>query len=174
MCNRSPNAGKRAAGAGRTTFGNLSEFRALEAAGAQAARCSQCGVPFCHAGLPTLEQYSRLAKLAAEGRPRRGLARSRLQQTNSPKSCGCICPQDRFAKASARSSSRSRYRDDRLQSKSISSPTPLGRGWVNGIFPPARSGPSLPDHRRRSWRLAAARAVLAARANSGDRLWERL
>lgn len=61
----------------------------------QAARCSQCGVPFCQSGCPLANNIPDWLKLAAEGRLEEAYRLS--QATNPmPEICGRICPQDRL------------------------------------------------------------------------------
>jgi glutamate synthase (NADPH/NADH) small chain len=70
------------------------DFRAADAA-AQAARCAQCGVPFCQVHCPLSNNIPDWLKLAAEGRLQEAydLAES---TNNMPEICGRICPQDRL------------------------------------------------------------------------------
>jgi glutamate synthase (NADPH/NADH) small chain len=61
----------------------------------QAARCSQCGVPFCQAHCPLDNNIPDWLKLTAEGRLEE--AYELAQATNTfPEICGRICPQDRL------------------------------------------------------------------------------
>ncbi len=70
------------------------EFIAAKAAD-QAARCSQCGVPFCQSHCPLQNNIPDWLKLTAEGRLEDAYALSAA--TNSmPEICGRICPQDRL------------------------------------------------------------------------------
>jgi glutamate synthase (NADPH/NADH) small chain len=69
-------------------------YAAVKAA-EQAARCSQCGVPFCQVHCPLQNNIPDWLKLAAEGRLEEAYALS--QSTNNmPEICGRICPQDRL------------------------------------------------------------------------------
>ncbi|RMD87537.1 MAG: NAD(P)-dependent oxidoreductase, partial [Alphaproteobacteria bacterium] len=62
---------------------------------AQAARCSQCGVPFCQIHCPLNNNIPDWLQLAAEGRWEE--AYRLASATNSmPEICGRICPQDRL------------------------------------------------------------------------------
>ena len=72
-------------------YGNYSK----KAAGAQAARCSQCGVPFCQQGCPLQNNIPDWLKLAAEDRLEEAYAVSSATN-NMPEICGRICPQDRL------------------------------------------------------------------------------
>lgn len=68
---------------------------AAQKAQAQAARCSQCGVPFCQVHCPLQNNIPDWLKLTAEGRLEEAYDVS--QATNSmPEVCGRICPQDRL------------------------------------------------------------------------------
>jgi len=86
---------KRAADARRGDFHEI--YAAFEDANAseQAARCSQCGVPFCQNHCPLTNDIPDWLRLAAEGRLKEAYALS--SSTNSmPEICGRICPQDRL------------------------------------------------------------------------------
>lgn len=66
-----------------------------EKAEAQAARCAQCGVPFCQTHCPLQNNIPDWLRLTAEGRLREAYEVSAA--TNSmPEVCGRICPQDRL------------------------------------------------------------------------------
>jgi len=70
------------------------EFIAQKAAD-QAARCAQCGVPFCQTHCPLQNNIPDWLKLTAEGRLEDAYALSAA--TNPmPEICGRICPQDRL------------------------------------------------------------------------------
>jgi glutamate synthase (NADPH/NADH) small chain len=70
------------------------EFIAQKAAD-QAARCAQCGVPFCQTHCPLQNNIPDWLKLTAEGRLEDAYALS--ASTNPmPEVCGRICPQDRL------------------------------------------------------------------------------
>jgi glutamate synthase (NADPH/NADH) small chain len=61
----------------------------------QAARCSQCGVPFCQVHCPLHNNIPDWLKLTAEGRLEEAYELSAA--TNAmPEICGRICPQDRL------------------------------------------------------------------------------
>ncbi len=65
------------------------------AAAAQAARCSQCGIPFCQVHCPVQNNIPDWLLLTAEGRLEEAYELS--QATNNfPEICGRICPQDRL------------------------------------------------------------------------------
>ena len=86
---------KRAAGARREDFAEIYRQYAEAKAAEQAARCSQCGVPFCQSHCPLHNNIPDWLKLTAEGRLREAYELS--QATNTfPEICGRICPQDRL------------------------------------------------------------------------------
>ena len=61
----------------------------------QAARCSQCGVPFCQTHCPLHNNIPDWLRMTAEGRLEEAYQLS--QATNAmPEVCGRICPQDRL------------------------------------------------------------------------------
>ncbi|MGP1397182.1 MAG: NAD(P)-dependent oxidoreductase [Inquilinaceae bacterium] len=61
----------------------------------QAARCSQCGVPFCQVHCPLHNNIPDWLKLTAEGRLEEAYEVSQATN-NMPEVCGRICPQDRL------------------------------------------------------------------------------
>ncbi|MEM7743850.1 MAG: NAD(P)-dependent oxidoreductase [Pseudomonadota bacterium] len=90
---------KRAAEKRREDFGEIYREYAAEKAAEQAARCSQCGVPFCQSHCPLHNNIPDWLKLTAEGRLKEAWEVS--QATNTfPEICGRICPQDRLCEGS--------------------------------------------------------------------------
>ncbi len=86
---------KRPADARRRDFDEIYDRFREDAAAEQAARCSQCGVPFCQIHCPLGNHIPDWLKLTAEGRLRE--AYELAQATNNiPEICGRICPQDRL------------------------------------------------------------------------------
>jgi len=86
---------KRDVEARRVDFGEIYEEFVPEAAAEQAARCSQCGVPFCQVHCPVHNNIPDWLMLTAEGRLEEAYEVS--QATNNfPEICGRICPQDRL------------------------------------------------------------------------------
>ena len=61
----------------------------------QAARCSQCGVPFCQVHCPLENNIPDWLMLAANGRHHEAYLASQITN-NFPEICGRICPQDRL------------------------------------------------------------------------------
>lgn len=80
-------------------FREIYEEYAPEDAAAQAARCSQCGVPFCQVHCPLGNNIPDWLMLAANGRLEEAYQAS--QATNSfPEICGRVCPQDKLCEGS--------------------------------------------------------------------------
>ncbi|MEM1316400.1 MAG: NAD(P)-dependent oxidoreductase, partial [Pseudomonadota bacterium] len=79
----------------REDFDEIYRDYAEEKAAEQAARCSQCGVPYCQTHCPLHNNIPDWLKLTAEGRLEEAYEVS--QATNTfPEICGRICPQDRL------------------------------------------------------------------------------
>ena len=86
---------KRPAERRRRDFAEIYAEFADERAAEQAARCEQCGIPFCQIHCPLHNNIPDWLKLAAEGRLEEAYALAAM--TNSfPEICGRICPQDRL------------------------------------------------------------------------------
>ncbi len=86
---------KRAAGVRRADFDEIFDEYVPERAREQAARCSQCGIPFCQVHCPLHNNIPDWLKLAAEGRLQEAYDLSSATNT-FPEICGRICPQDRL------------------------------------------------------------------------------
>jgi len=76
-------------------FAEIAERYAAPDAATQAARCSQCGVPYCSVHCPLHNHIPDWLRLAAEGRLQEAYALSNATST-MPEICGRICPQDRL------------------------------------------------------------------------------
>ena len=74
---------------------DLRRLRRRDKAAEQAARCSQCGVPFCQIHCPLHNNIPDWLRLTAEGRLRRPTSSPPATNT-MPEICGRICPQDRL------------------------------------------------------------------------------
>ncbi len=86
---------KRPAGPRTRDFHEVYAEFIAEKAAEQAARCSQCGVPFCQVHCPLQNNIPDWLKLTAEGRLEEAYELS--QSTNNmPEICGRICPQDKL------------------------------------------------------------------------------
>jgi glutamate synthase (NADPH) small chain len=86
---------KRDPGARVRDFGEIYKAFAKDRAAAQAARCSQCGVPFCVDHCPLGNDIPDWLMLVAEDRLEEAYAVSSATN-NMPEVCGRICPQDRL------------------------------------------------------------------------------
>src|SRR5207342_2993306 len=86
---------KRPAAERRRDFDEIYANYAREKAAEQAARCSQCGVPFCQIHCPLHNNIPDWLKLTAEGRLEEAYEVSSATN-NFPEICGRICPQDRL------------------------------------------------------------------------------
>jgi len=86
---------KRAAELRAEDFREISERYAVPKAEEQAARCSQCGVPYCSVHCPLHNHIPDWLRLTAEGRLREAYELSNATST-MPEICGRICPQDRL------------------------------------------------------------------------------
>lgn len=76
-------------------FREIADRYALPSAEDQAARCSQCGVPYCTVHCPLHNHIPDWLRLTAEGRLREAYELSNATST-MPEICGRICPQDRL------------------------------------------------------------------------------
>lgn len=86
---------KRAATQRTTDFQEIYQNYLRPAAAQQAARCSQCGVPFCQIHCPLHNNIPDWLKMTAEGRLEEAYEISSATN-NMPEICGRICPQDRL------------------------------------------------------------------------------
>ena len=86
---------KREAAERRMDFDEIYAEYAEAKAAEQAARCSQCGVPYCQSHCPLHNNIPDWLRLTATGRLQEAYEVS--QATNTfPEICGRICPQDRL------------------------------------------------------------------------------
>ena len=86
---------KRAAEVRAQDFQEIAARYAPVEAETQAARCSQCGVPYCSVHCPLHNHIPDWLRLAAEDRLEEAYALSSAT-SNMPEICGRICPQDRL------------------------------------------------------------------------------
>jgi glutamate synthase (NADPH) small chain len=84
-------AARARAGDFREIYGRFEERAAEE----QAARCEQCGIPFCQVHCPLHNNIPDWLKMTAEGRMEEAYELS-AATNNFPEICGRICPQDRL------------------------------------------------------------------------------
>ncbi len=126
---------KRSAKSRKGDFNEIYGNYAVKSAKSQAARCSQCGVPFCQQGCPLSNNIPDWLKLAAEDRLEEAYAVSSATN-NMPEICGRICPQDRLCEGictieqsghgTVTIGSIERYITD----------TAWNKGWIKPIKPP--------------------------------------
>ena len=86
---------KRVASERAHDFDEISDGFETSGAEDQAARCSQCGVPYCSVHCPLHNHIPDWLRLTAEGRVREAYELSNATST-MPEICGRICPQDRL------------------------------------------------------------------------------
>ena len=118
-------------------YAEYSEQKAAE----QAARCSQCGVPFCQVHCPLGNNIPDWLKLTAEGRIEEAYELSSATN-NMPEICGRICPQDRLCEGNC-------VIDKGFNAVTIGSvekyitDTAFERGWVKPPTPRRELGSSV-------------------------------
>jgi glutamate synthase (NADPH/NADH) small chain len=90
---------KRGADERRGDFAEIYTAYAPEPASDQAARCEQCGIPFCQVHCPLQNNIPDWLLLTAQGRLEEAYSVSSATNT-MPEICGRICPQDRLCEGS--------------------------------------------------------------------------
>jgi glutamate synthase (NADPH/NADH) small chain len=133
---------KRAAEARREDFGEIyAEFARAKAA-EQAARCSQCGVPYCQSHCPLHNNIPDWLRLTAEGRLRE--AHEVAQLTNTfPEICGRICPQDRLCEGNCVIEQSGHGTVTIGAVEKFITDTAWAEGWVEPIAPPVERPESV-------------------------------
>ncbi len=86
---------KRDAVSRRADFQEIYDEYAIDRAAEQAARCSQCGIPFCQVHCPLQNNIPDWLMLTAAGRLEEAYEMASATN-NMPEICGRICPQDRL------------------------------------------------------------------------------
>ncbi len=86
---------KRAAAERRGDFREIYERFEPARAAEQAARCEQCGIPFCQVHCPLHNNIPDWLRMTAEGRLEEAYELA-AATNNMPEICGRICPQDRL------------------------------------------------------------------------------
>lgn len=77
----------------RGDFAEIYQAYSVRKSAEQAARCSQCGIPYCQIHCPLQNNIPDWLRLAAEGRLEEGYQLA-AATNNMPEICGRICPQD--------------------------------------------------------------------------------
>jgi glutamate synthase (NADPH) small chain len=135
-------ADKRSAPERARDFDEIYTPFATQSAGAQAERCSQCGVPFCQSGCPLANNIPDWLALAAEGRMREAYEAS--AETNlMPEICGRICPQDRLCEGSCVIEQSGHGHVTIGQVEQWITETAWAEGWVEPISPGPARGQSV-------------------------------
>jgi glutamate synthase (NADPH/NADH) small chain len=113
-----------------------------EKAAIQAARCAQCGVPFCQVHCPLQNNIPDWLKLTAEGRLEEAY-RASAATNPMPEICGRICPQDRLCEgACVIEQSKHGAVTIGAVEKHLTD-TAWREGWVEPIAPRAERGESV-------------------------------
>ena len=133
---------KRDAAARREDFHEIYAEYADEKAKEQAARCSQCGVPYCQSHCPLHNNIPDWLKLTAEGRLKEAYELS--QATNTfPEICGRICPQDRLCEGNCVIEQSGHGTVTIGSVEKYITDTAWDEGWVEPIAPTAERAESV-------------------------------
>lgn len=119
-------------------YARFSAARAAE----QAARCSQCGVPFCQNHCPLGNDIPDWLRLAAEGRLEEAYAVS-AATNNMPEVCGRICPQDRLCEGACVIEQSGHGNVTIGAVEQFLTETAFANGWVKPATPLAERGLSV-------------------------------
>ncbi|MEL6258315.1 MAG: NAD(P)-dependent oxidoreductase [Pseudomonadota bacterium] len=133
---------KRSAAERTGDFHEIYEDFTAEAATAQAARCSQCGVPFCQQGCPLSNNIPDWLMLAAEDRLEEAYAISSATN-NMPEICGRICPQDRLCEGICTIEQSGHGTVTIGAVERYITDTAWAKGWVKPISPPSERDQSV-------------------------------
>ncbi len=138
---RSPPA-QRPPGERRADFAEIYAEYAAEKAAGQAARCSQCGVPFCQVHCPLGNNIPDWLRATAEGRLEDAYALA--AETNAmPEICGRICPQDRLCEGSCVIEQSGHGTVTIGAIERFITETAWQEGWVKPLRPGAPTGQSV-------------------------------
>ena len=113
-----------------------------EAGTGQAARCSQCGVPFCQIHCPLHNNIPDWLRLVAEGRLEEAYALASATN-NMPEICGRICPQDRLCEGNCVIERAGHGTVAIGAIEKYIAETAWERGWVEGPRPGRESSGSV-------------------------------
>ncbi|MCH8924632.1 MAG: NAD(P)-dependent oxidoreductase [Proteobacteria bacterium] len=125
---------KRGAETRRRDFDEIYQEYDPAAAAAQAARCSQCGIPFCQVHCPVQNNIPEWLMLTAQGRLEEAYELS--QATNNfPEICGRICPQDRLCEGNCVIEQAGHGTVTIGSIETYITETAWERGWVKPVVP---------------------------------------
>jgi glutamate synthase (NADPH) small chain len=108
----------------------------------QAARCSQCGVPYCSVHCPLGNHIPDWLKLAAEGRLDEAYFLSSSTST-MPEICGRICPQDRLCEGNCVIETSGHGAVTIGAVEKFITDTAWDNGWVQPLTPGRATGRSI-------------------------------
>lgn len=114
----------------------------VEDAACQAARCSQCGVPYCSVHCPLHNHIPDWLKLTAEGRLREAFELSN-STSSMPEICGRICPQDRLCEGNCVIEFSGHGAVTIGSVEKYITDTAWERGWVEPLAPGRATGQSV-------------------------------
>ena len=133
---------KREAGVRNQDFDEIYAEYAEAKAAEQAARCSQCGVPYCQSHCPLHNNIPDWLKLTAEGRLQEAYEMS--QATNTfPEICGRICPQDRLCEGNCVIEQSGHGTVTIGSVEKYITDTAFDKGWVKPIAPSVERAESV-------------------------------
>ena len=133
---------KKDPGARRRDFAEIYARFADDHAAAQAARCSQCGVPFCQDHCPLGNDIPDWLRLVAEGRLKDAY-RVSSATNNMPEICGRICPQDRLCEGSCVIEQSGHGTVTIGAVEQYITEIAWKEGWVEPILPPVERAQSI-------------------------------
>ena len=126
---------KRPAALRRRDFAEIYAEFDPERAAEQAARCEQCGIPYCQVHCPLHNNIPDWLKLAAEGRLEEAYALAALTNT-FPEICGRICPQDRLCEGNCVIEQAGHGAVTIGAVERYITETAFAQGWVRPVRPP--------------------------------------
>jgi glutamate synthase (NADPH/NADH) small chain len=133
---------KRSAEERARDFREIAQRYAAPDADAQAARCSQCGVPYCSVHCPLHNHIPDWLRLTAEGRLREAFELSNATST-MPEICGRICPQDRLCEGNCVIEFSGHGAVTIGSVEKYITDTAWAEGWVEPIEPGPATGQSV-------------------------------
>ena len=123
-------------------FREIADRYAVPTGEDQAARCSQCGVPYCSVHCPLHNHIPDWLRLTAEGRLREAYELSNATST-MPEICGRICPQDRLCEGNCVIEFSGHGAVTIGSVEKFITDTAWDEGWVEPLRPGAARGQSV-------------------------------